>query len=269
MHPILVHWGPVTLYTFGLCFAAGVLLGAWVAGRQARREADFPLPDAAIGDLLLAVVIGGVVGGRLLYMLLNWRDYVARPWEVVALWHGGLIFYGGFAGGLLSAWWYLHRRLSAAGRWSWAAFLRVIDLLMPSLALAQSVGRLGCFFNGCCYGRPTVSGWGMTFPGVPVPLYPAQLIESLATLILFVVLRAIQGWPWRRAPVRPGLLTALYLVLYGTARFGIEFLRGDNPRWWLGLTLSQWLGVAAVPLGFALLLRRQKIPRSKNIRVVF
>lgn len=268
MHPILFEWGPLRLYTYGLCFAVGVLLGAWLAGRQVRREADCPLSAAALGDLILAAVIGGVVGGRLLYILLNWPEYAARPWEIIALWHGGLIFYGGFVGGVLAACWYAHRRLTQARAWSFANFLRVLDLLMPSLAIAQSVGRLGCFFNGCCYGRPTTSAWGMMFPGAPAPLYPTQLLESLATLILFVVLRAIQAWPHRRAPLRPGLLIALYLILYGTARFAIEFLRGDNPHWWLGLTLSQWLGLAAVPLGFWLLLwrHREKAPGLKMTR---
>ena len=256
MHPVLCEWGPFRLYTFGLCFAAGVLLGAWLAHRQARRERDCPLPAAAIGDLILAVVIGGVIGGRFLYILLNWPEYAARPLEMIALWHGGLVFYGGFAGGLLAAWWYLRRALRRAGRWSPADLLRVIDLLMPSLALAQSVGRLGCFFNGCCYGRPTTSAWGVVFPGAPAPRYPTQLLESLATLLIFVVLRAIQVRPQRRAAERPGLLTALYLILYGTTRFAIECLRGDNPYGWLGLTLSQWLGVVAVPLGCVLLFWR-------------
>lgn len=258
MHPVLARFGPFTLHTYGLCFAAGVLLGAWLAGRQVRREAAFPLSVDALNDLILAAVIGGVAGGRLLYVVLNWPDYAAHPWEMLALWHGGLVFYGGFIGGVLAACWYAHRRLTQARAWSLGNFLRVLDLLMPSLAIAQSVGRLGCHFNGCCYGRPSLSAWGMVFPGAPAALYPTQLLESLTMLTLFVVLRAIQTRPRRGGPWRPGLLTALYLILYGTARFGIEFLRGDNPRWRLGLTLSQWIGVAAVPLGCLLLFWRHR-----------
>ena len=258
MHPILYQIGPVTLYSFGLCFAAAVLLGAWLAVRQAARERGFPLPPAALSDLLLAAVLSGIVGGRFLYIVLNWPDYVARPWEVIALWHGGLVYYGGFVGGVLATLWYLRRQLRAVHQWSGRAFLQVLDLLMPSLALAQSIGRLGCFFNGCCYGRPTISWWGMRFPGAPLPLYPTQLFESFGTLLLFVVLRAVQVRVGRRAaPVAPGLLTGLYLVCYGVLRFSVEGLRGDNPRWWLGLTLSQWIGLAVVPLGVWLLRRRR------------
>ena len=263
MHPMLWQYGPFTLYTFGLCFAVAVLLGAWVVLRQAARERDFPLTQETLSDVLLAGVLGGIVGGRFLYIVLNWPVYVEQPWEVVALWRGGLVYYGGFVGGLAAVLWYVHRQLVRAHRWSAASCLQVIDACMPALALAQSVGRLGCFFNGCCYGRTTLSGWGMRFPGALLPLYPTQLLESFGALMLFVILRAVQVRQERRpAPPPPGLLTGLYLVCYGVLRFSLEFLRGDNPHWWLGLTVSQWIGVVVVPLGVGLLSWR----RARSVR---
>ena len=206
-----------------------------------------------MSDLLLAAVLGGIVGGRFLYIVLNWPVYAGRPWEMAALWHGGLIYYGGFLGGLGAMLWWLHRQLVRAHRWSGEAGLRVVDAFMPAVALAQSVGRLGCFFNGCCYGRPTLSRWGMVFPGAPLPLYPTQLFESFGALMLFVLLRVVQIRLERARAPRPGLLTGWYLVGYGVLRFSLEFVRGDNPRWWLGLTLSQLIGLAVVPLGLILL----------------
>ncbi len=228
-----------------------------MAIRAAQRDPHCPLSSEALSDLLLVAVLGGVIGGRLFYVVLNWSVYVAHPWESVALWHGGLVFYGGFAGGVLGTVWFLRRRLAAQPPGAVGSFLRVIDLLMPSLALAQSIGRLGCFFNGCCYGRPTDAVWGMPFPQLPGLRYPTQLLESLATLALFVVLYGVQRRLMRRTPpAAPGVLTGLYCILYGLMRFGIEFLRGDNPPWWLSLTISQWIGVVLVPLGAALFMRR-------------
>jgi len=277
MHPVLWSWGPVTLYTYGAMLAIAVTAALQLAVRRADRAG---VPPERIVDLGLVVLVGGIVGARAVYVAQHWPTYAEAPWEILRLDHGGLVYYGGLFGGVAAA-------LVAIWRLRYPVWA-TLDLLVPSVALAQGIGRLGCFFNGCCYGVPTTRPWGVRFPGEVVARHPTQLYESAALLLLTGALLWRARRPagqravvYRLAPkgtfgeakrvgalssapgIAPGTQVAWYLVGYGAWRFTVEFLRGDNPPVLGILTFSQVVSVPLVALGVWLLWRRRAAASSR------
>jgi len=243
MHPILLKIGPFTLFSYGALVATGFLV-ATALGARSIRDRKPTHPGARPGevvDLTSLVLLGGLIGGRLFYGALHFEEFLPNLLTIFALWQGGLVWYGGFIGGVITLWIYtrLHGR----------QFLVTLDDAIPFAALAHAFGRIGCFLNGCCYGKPTDAWYGMTFVTTEEPVIPTQLLEAAGLILIFWVLRRIQlnrGDALIRAP---GRLFALYLISYGSLRFGIEFLRGDQMHWIAGLTLQQFISAALIALG--------------------
>lgn len=242
MHPVLFRIGPLSFYSYGLAIAVGFLCASALAARRARA---LGLDPARIQSVALTALAAGLIGGRLAYVLLNWELYRADPWEILRLDHGGLVFYGGLGAGLAAA-------VAAIRRARWA-LLPTVDLFIPPLVLAHAIGRIGCFLNGCCYGRFTDAPWGVVFPGEAFARHPTQLYESAALLLIFLGLKRLEA----RRPA-PGAVLLVYGTSYGIWRFAVEFLRGDNPRLWLDLTLFQLASLAVVGLSLLLLLARRR-----------
>lgn len=257
MFPELLNIGPLSIHTYGLMVALGILAGVWLGEYLFRRSGGEP---GRIIDMALIVVIFGLIGARLLYILVNLSYYSSNPLETIMLWKGGLVFYGGLLGGVLSLIVYI--RIHGLPFWS------TLDIAAAAVTLGHGFGRLGCFSAGCCYGKPTDLPWAVTFTdprclAVDVlgqPVHPTQLYSFLFLMGLTGLL--VWLYPRRRFP---GQGTAAYLILYGLFRFGVEFLRSD-PRGsfsLLGTTLatSQWISMGAVFAGsviYAVLSRRQK-----------
>jgi phosphatidylglycerol:prolipoprotein diacylglycerol transferase len=235
MHPILFQIGFFSLHTYGVFMALGFLAGIWLTLRLNRQDGR---PDEPVLDLAAWILVGSVAGARLLYVLVMPDEFRDKPWTALAVWNGGLVYYGGLAGGASAALWSIHRKRLPL--WPLA------DCLAPGIALGQVFGRFGCFFNGCCYGR--VSEWGLVFPAIGDGLkhLPVQLFEAAACLALSLFLAWFK--PRRRFV---GEVFWLYLSCYGALRFSLEFLRGDAER---GLLLSpllspsQWISLAALGL---------------------
>ncbi len=218
----LIHIGPITLRWYGLLIASGALLGLTLATREAvRRGLD---PDALTTATLVAMLTG-FIGARAYYVIFNWDLYAGRPWDIPAIWKGGLAIHGGMLAGLLGAWLSMRaRRLP---------LLPYLDVGAPSVVLAQAIGRWGNFFNSEAYGRPTDLPWKLYIPPERrVPgferfefFHPTFLYESLwdfgVFLILFFALR-------RRLERYPGALFLCYLGLYSAGRFFVEGLRLDS-----------------------------------------
>ncbi|HEX9779788.1 MAG TPA: prolipoprotein diacylglyceryl transferase [bacterium] len=243
MFPVLVRMGPVTIHTYGVMLILAFVVSTWLAARTARawpRE-SVEVPAEALLDLVSIALLGGIAGGRLFFAALYWEVFRDAPWRIFAIWEGGLVWYGGLLGGMLAAGGWLMRR----GR-SWIA---AFDQLAPFVALGHAIGRLGCFLNGCCYGRPTEAWFGVTFPGHPAPVLPTQLIEAAGLLGCYVLLRRLQR---DGQPVRRGRVGSAYLIAYGLLRFGMEFLRGDQGIWLAGLTLQQGISAALIAAGLVL-----------------
>jgi len=249
MAPILLQLGPVTLYSYGVMMAVAFGASTWAAVSSARRlpaGVRVLTPDMVV-DGACAALFGGILGGRLFYVFLHLEEFRAEPLEAVAIWHGGLVWYGGFLGGLAGGWFYARgKRLP---------FLRVLDQMCPSIALGHAFGRLGCFLNGCCYGAPSDAWCAVRFPALPEPVLPTQLFEAFGLVILFGVLRwgLSRGWL-----TKPGLAFGIYCVAYAALRFGLEFLRGDQTRFWIGLTLQQLISFGVLAVGLLLTARSRR-----------
>lgn len=242
MYPLLFEYGRITIFTYGVLVACGFLAGLWVGERQAER---FGIERRKFQDVTFVLLLGALAGARLFYVLLEWEQFVSNPLEIVALWRGGLVFYGGFIGAGLAILWYARAR--GLPVWSLG------DAIAPGLALGQAFGRLGCFFAGCCYGAPCDLPWAVRFQHprglVPperwgVPLHPTQLYEALANLVLF-------GLLWGLAKHRrfPGQVFGAYLAAYPLVRFVLEFFRADPRGAWGPLSTSQILGIPLFVFG--------------------
>ncbi len=248
MHPVLFQYGRVTIYTYGVFVALGFLAALWLAGREARSRG---LDPKAIQDLGLVILVAALVGARLFFVLVEWEYFIQNPLKVFQIWKGGLVFYGGFVAAALAAAWYV--RAHRLPVWTTG------DVIAPALALGQAIGRIGCFFAGCCYGAACSLPWAVTFTDprglapLGVPLHPAQLYSALGNLAIFGVLYFVA----RPRLKGDGRLFGLYLVLYPVFRFAVEFLR-DDPRGGLGpLSTSQVLGIPLLAFGLWILLARR------------
>ncbi len=231
MHPELFSFGPIAVHTYGFCLAIGVILGSLYISRQCHK---LGLPEEKAMDLILRTVISGFVGARLLYIAYELDYFLENPLDVFAIWRGGIIFYGGLIGGVLGFLYYTHR-IDFPRR-------ETLDLFVPATALAQGFGRIGCFFNGCCYGSETTCPLGVVFPFSENMLHPVQLYEAAFCFALFFFLSKI----YPRIQNRPGFTALLYFLIYPAGRFALEFFRSDMPAFALGLTLGQWMSAGAL-----------------------
>lgn len=225
MKPILFSLGPFHVYAFGLMVAVGALLSFRLMLRRARQE-GFPTSDQ-VSDLVAVTLFGGFLGARLLYVFENAAWYWKHPLKIFLLWEGGLVFYGGVAGSMLALYFYLRSKKMP--------YWKGLDFLLPYVALTHAFGRLGCFLNGCCYGRVCRLPWAVQFPELPEPVHPVQLYEAFFNFCLFLFLRF--HYSRRRFE---GEISALYFMGYALGRFLMEFWRGDNPAWFF-LTVNQWI----------------------------
>jgi phosphatidylglycerol:prolipoprotein diacylglycerol transferase len=229
--PVCFHAGGHPVHWYGLWVAAGFLAAVvhWtVLGRRDGRRAGFG------ADFGFLVMIAGIVGARLTYVLVHAADYAAHPLDAVRVERGGLIFFGGFALAILA--------IFGLARWHRLPALRLLDYGVTGLALGHALGRVGCFFGGCCYGLPTRLPWASLQAGElrhPVQLYEAAFNVALWILLTRTYLRKPAG----------GVVFALYLVLYGIWRFFAEFLRGDARQYLLGLHTAQVVSLASAAVG--------------------
>lgn len=223
MYPILFKLGPVRIYAYGVMVALGFLIATLLAEREAKKE---NISGGLIMDLAIVIILSGLVGSRFLYVINNLPYFMKNPKEIVMLTRGGLIFYGGVFFSIAASFLFLKIRK--------IPFFKVADVVIPYATLGHSLGRLGCFLNGCCWGKPTNLFLGVRFPGIYYSVHPTQLYESTLLFFLFVILLFIK----RRRKFDAQVFFS-WALSYSVIRFFIEFLRGDNASLWIGLTLSQ------------------------------
>ncbi|MDO8662069.1 MAG: prolipoprotein diacylglyceryl transferase [Candidatus Omnitrophota bacterium] len=229
-----------------IAFVVSTLL----ASAEAKRKG---LDPDIIFNLCFTVFISGIIGARIFYVLSDFGYYLHNPLEIIMLQKGGLAWFGGLILGVFSGIYYLKSKKLAV--------YRITDLLVPFVALAQSIGRLGCFLNGCCYGRE--SAFGIYFPTHDAVLIPTQLYSSLFLVFIFIILRFLQ-----EKPHQDGSIFFAYLILYSTKRFFIEFWRADSPSFAFGLTLFQLISIAIFLIAVVnlFLIKNKKISSSNNFR---
>jgi phosphatidylglycerol:prolipoprotein diacylglycerol transferase len=244
MHRILFQIGPIELHSYGLCVALGFLLAAILILREAKKTG---ISSDAVFDCVIAALVGGLIGARFLFVVINWQMFLEEPLRALMFYEGGLAFQGGLVGGILAV--FIVTKVKKLSFW------RVADLLAPYVVLGQAIGRIGCFLNGCCYGKVITKGLGVTYPGETVVRMPSQLYSALGLLVIFLVLIAL-----RERRRFDGFILSMYFVLYGVFRFFIAFTRADNPMIFSWLKLSQAISIGTIILGVGLyfLLKRFK-----------
>jgi phosphatidylglycerol:prolipoprotein diacylglycerol transferase len=284
MHPILFYiTKKFYIGTYGVMIAIGVLAGVLLAVRRGGKE---HFKQDVILDLAFFCILGGIIGARLLYIIVYFRAFLEAPLQYLFA-RQGFVFLGGIAGAVAVGTIFIRRHR--------LPFWQIADVLAPSIPLAHTFGRLGCFSAGCCYGKP-VPSWlqflGIRFPAVfdqsgmyvgsgalldhlnagllppgathSLPVYPTQLFESGANLLIFVTLLLVA-----RRKRFDGQLLLLYLLLYSGVRFLVEFLRGDLERgiWFNTLSTSQILSIAVIGLAIYFWTRRHKAGSQNEKRI--
>lgn len=257
--PVILHIGPLTLRWYGLMYLLG--FGASYLLVRGRLRSDGVLrgvqvpPDEFLGSLYAYLVIGLMLGARLGYVLFyGLGEYLSRPWEVLAVWKGGMSFHGGLIGAVAAG--VLCCRKYGAAAWA------VADLIVPTAPIGIGLGRLGNFINGELYGRVTDVPWAVVFPlGGPLPRHPSQLYEFLLEGVLLFILLAVLRGRLRS----PGDLTAVFLILYALFRIVAELFRQPDAQ--LGflfsmVTMGQILSAGMLITGSLLLLGRSRRPHS-------
>lgn len=242
MNPIIAKIGPITVYSYGLMVALGFGIAIFLAQKSAP---GLNINKDKVVDFGIFILLGGLLGARIAYVITNLRYYMASPMEIFDLTKGGLIWYGGFLGGLIVGLVFVKK--NSINFWDGA------DLFAPFMALAQSIGRIGCFLNGCCYGSiaPAYFPLGVAFPNEPFLRHPVQLYESFLLLLLFFALRQ-----WQRYRRFKGEIFLGYAFLYSISRFFLEFLRADNPKGLAGLTMAQAASIVIMILSASIFISR-------------
>ncbi len=219
MFPILVKLGPFELRSYSLMVAIAFLAGAYLAGREAKRRGINP---ELVNQFIFYVLLAGLIGARLYYVAFyDLGGFLRRPFEVLAIWKGGLALHGGLIAGLLTGVWFCRKNR--------IPFWQFADTLAPAIILGQAIGRLACFLNGDAYGRPTNLPWGVTFTDpnsmapLGVPLHPTQLYELGLDLVLFFIL-----WSMRTRTTYSGQVFLTYASGYALIRLFVENFRGDQ-----------------------------------------
>ncbi len=249
MCPVFDIFG-LSVQSYTAMLFAGVLFAAAVS-LFTRRKNGLSVPDVLLA--VLYTLLGGLLGAKLLFILVNIKSILASDNILLAMWNGGLVFYGGLIGGLLMLMLYSKKR--------GIRLMILADTLLPGAALGHAIGRVGCFLSGCCYGCETDSCLGVIYPpggSAPsgVPLLPVQLFEAAFLVLLSAALFAVLFRSRRR-----GMTVSVYLIAYSVWRFIIEFFRTDPRGSLFGLSTSQIISIALFIAGIVMLvfiLKRKK-----------
>jgi phosphatidylglycerol:prolipoprotein diacylglycerol transferase len=255
MHPRLLelpwtipHFGTITVYTYGVLLAAAYLLGLQLALKRAKAR---HLDSTRVMDLGIYIIISALVGAKLLLLVTDFQTFRSNPAELLNLVREGGVFYGGLIVAVTVALLYIKR----VGLPLWTT----CDVFAPGIALGHVIGRFGCFFAGCCFGKPTTVPWAITFTdpfaaanvGTPlnVPLHPKQMYEAGAEFLILVFLLTTE----KLGRKFPGRTFWLYMLLYSVSRYIIEFYRGDERGSVGPLSTSQFVSVILAPLAIGML----------------
>ncbi len=263
MHRYLLQIGPINIYSYGAIMALAFIVGTYLAAKRAQREG---IESTKIIDLSIYILLSSILGARILFVALNWNYYKEHLLDILKVWEGGLVFYGGLISAFFTVIWVLKKNKLPV--------FKVVDILAAPLALGISIGRMGCFLNGCCYGKISFA-YGISFPAkdnppafsqqvwdglvsplaaCSLPVIPTQLYESLAYLVIFFLLLWID-----RYKSFEGFLFWMFILLYSFSRFIIESFRYYDANFIVGaFTVSQLVSVILFIIALtALVIRRR------------
>lgn len=238
------HLGPVPINWYGLTMAIGFLVGIYLVWRWAPK---YKVPRGKLEGLFLWIILGSVIGARIYYVVQNdLNSYLREPWEILAVWEGGLAFFGGLFGATLAAYLYARRQQ--------LAFSRVADLFAPAIPIGAAIGRISCGLAGMDYGTPTRLPWGVVYtnpnsyaPVDGIPRHPDQYYELIGDLLIAGILIKLRG------KLPKGGLFLSYLILFSTLRFFIFFVRGSVAPVAFGLKNAQLTALAILAIAIPML----------------
>lgn len=259
--PVFFSIGPISVHWYGLMYVIGFLLGTFLL-KKLVREGVTELKPSLVDTYVTYLIIGLFIGARLVYVFIyNWKIYAADPLEIFAVWKGGLSFHGGLLGLVCATCFFVYRYK--------VNFFSLADGMAVAAAPGLFFGRMGNFINGELYGRITDSKIGMLFPGAgPYPRHPSQLYEAvLEGIVTFFIL-----WCLRKKVKYDGILSGLFLVLYGTFRYCIEFFREPDVQlglfFWGTTSMGQILCLLMIVSGIIYISICYKMKRKKNYHVI-
>jgi phosphatidylglycerol:prolipoprotein diacylglycerol transferase len=249
VRPILIQIGEIGIPSYGIMLVISFLAAIFMAKKLAKK---YGISPTIIEDLAFYLMVGVLIGGRLLYVAFHWEQYAHDILGILRLWEGGMMFFGGFIGGFITGMLYLKRQKISV--------LQITDIVAPAIGLGHFFTRIGCFLNGCCFGTPSNLPWAVKFPeecvagSSPVAdytLHPTQLYASLFGLALFFFLYKRLGKPHRR-----GEIFAYYLIFYGAFRFGIDFIRFYENR--ANFLINQIIAIGLIICGVAIIIKASR-----------
>ena len=249
--------GPLTIHGYGLMMAIGILTAYFMVEYRAKRRG---IDEDTIFNFGIWAVLSGLLGSKILYLITRFPDLIAQPslfWDSLM---DGWVVYGSIIGGIVGAWIYCKK--------SGLIFLQMFDLVAPALALAQGIGRIGCFLAGCCYGIRLEKGNPIAivfhesaYAPNDVPLLPTQIISSVLNLLHFGLLMFLSG-----KLKKNGQVAGCYLVFYSVGRFVLEYFRGDLIRGNVGaLSTSQFIAIFMCLAGLFLLFVQPRLQKNPEI----
>ncbi|MDD2201516.1 MAG: prolipoprotein diacylglyceryl transferase [Firmicutes bacterium] len=243
MYPILFHVGKFPVYSWGTSLAVAFVVSALYAVWQGKKKGIDP--DDII-DLALYACIASILGGRILFVLLNISSYIHNPVSILWMRDGGLSFFGGLAGGILAGLILVKRRGISVGK--------MADVAAPAIAIGYAIGRLGCLLNGCCYGKVAVDlPWALACGTDGAPRHPTQIYAIIYTIIILFILRA-----WEGRKRSEGEVMWAYVGLYSVARFIVEFWRTGARDYFAPFTATQAACIVLAILGFGVVCVKRK-----------
>ncbi len=224
--PIMFEIGPIAIRWYGFLIASAVLIGVSLSQYLAKRRGVNP---ELLADLAIWLIVSAIPCARIYYVLFQWQEYAQRPEDIIAIWKGGIAIHGAIIGGTLAA--IVFARLNRVSLW------QLMDLVVPSVALGQAIGRWGNFFNSEAFGRPTDLPWRLFIPPSNRPLeylnydyfHPTFLYESLWNIMVFAILISLFFWSLKQGErYKVGTMALNYFMGYSLGRFWIEGLRTDS-----------------------------------------
>jgi phosphatidylglycerol---prolipoprotein diacylglyceryl transferase len=234
VHPILLKIGDLTLYTYGSFVALGFFTALMLSRFFAKKQ---DIDPQSITDLIFMILVSALIGSRLLYVIINFSYYRDNLLSIFKLWDGGLVFYGGFIFAIIGS--YIFIKIKQLNTWKTA------DVIAPGIALGHAIGRIGCFFAGCCYGKECAEPWAVTFSNpdslapLGVHLHPTQLYSVFSNLCIFFILLFIL-----KIKKFHGQVFFSYLIIYSIFRSYIETYRGDFRGNFFGFPVSVSQGIS-------------------------
>lgn len=261
MYPILLSFGSIKVYTYGFFIAVGFMAAVLYIIKMLKKSKDNIMTEDEFYTFLLYLLIAAIVGARLLYILINIKDFIAAPLDIVKVWQGGLVYYGGFVLSVIFAVIYTKKKSIPLAKLS--------DIVAPALPLAHMFGRIGCFFAGCCYGKHCDLPWAVMFNDKNtlalkgVLLHPVQLYEAFGNLVIFILLHKYNYSGKKHAG---GKTFAFYLIAYAALRFVLEFFRGDfRGSQLFGMSIAQVLSIFIFVAGIIIIYKVSKNAEKNNI----